>query len=476
MYDVVIIGAGIIGSFLARDLSKYNMKILVLDKENDVANETTMANSAIIHSGHDPKEGTLKAKLNLEGSRMYKEICHDLNVSYQQIGAYVLATNEDEYTTIQVLYKQATKRGINCKIEKREEILQKEENISDNVIAGLWLPTTAIVYPWEVAIALMENAMDNGVKLHLNEEVKEISKDLNYEITTNKDVYKAKMVINCAGVYADQVYSLLNQKESFSIKARKGEYFVLDKLEKPLVKSVIYPTPSKNGKGVLIVPTTHGNTLLGPTSYFIDHKEDTGNTSDGLAEVKQKVGKLINNIPYHKIIRTFAGNRPSGSTHDFIIEEAKDYPRFYNVAAIESPGLASAPAISKYVVNLIKETNSLTLKKKFIYCRRANINLKNMSNEQKNQLVEHDPRFAKIICRCEQVTEGEIIDCIHRNCGATTVKGVKKRCRPGMGRCQGGFCEPLVMEILARELKIKFTDVVYDSLNSMLLMERTKGE
>ncbi|SJZ79809.1 NAD(P)/FAD-dependent oxidoreductase [Anaerorhabdus furcosa] len=475
MFDVIIIGSGIVGSLIARALSKYEINVVVLEKGNDVAIGATMANSAIIHSGHDPLDGTLKAKLNVEGNQMYESVCKELNCSFKRIGAYVLATSDEEVEQLLILYKRAKDRNIPCQLHDRKQIKQSEPNINDAVVQGLWLPTTGIIYPWEVAIRSMENAIENGVVLKLNEEVVGITHSDFYTVKTKQSEFHAKAIINTAGVYADEIYQLINPVIDFSITARKGEYFVLDHLNKPLVNHVIYPVPSSKGKGVLIVPTTHNNTLLGPTSFEIDDKSAINNTHAGLDYVRNQVGKLIDYIPFDKVIRTFAGNRPTGTTHDFIIEESKRFKDFYNVAAIESPGLASAPAIAKMVEELYLNNHPLKFKSDYNpYCRKQ-IVLSELSIEQRNEYVKKDARYGRIICRCEKITEGEIVDAIHRTCGATTIKGVKKRVRPGMGRCQGGFCEPLVLDILARELKKTKEEILLDDLGSNLLFERTKS-
>lgn len=475
MTDIVIIGAGISGCFLARDLSRYDVSIVVLEKENDVASGATMANSAIIHSGHDPKEGTLKAKLNVRGNQMYEEICKELDCTFMRIGAYVLATNQEENETLLQLKKQADSRQVPCCIQTREEIIKKEPQLSDQVISGLWLPSTGILYPWEIAIALMENAISNGVDLKLDEEVIKIEKiDQGYRVKTKNQTIDTKIVINCSGVYADDLYATLIQRKDFSITARKGEYFVLDHMKKPYVNHVLYPVPSKIGKGVLVVPTIHDNILLGPTSYEVDDKYAINNTQKGLDFVRGQLSKIVKDVPFDKMIRTFAGNRPSGNTKDFIIEESKECPDFFNVAAIESPGLASAPAISEMVVGLILDKHALNKKENVIKVNRPKVRVKDCSIDEKNELVKKDKRYAKMICRCEQITEAEIIDAIHRPCGATSVKGVKKRVGPGLGRCQGGFCEPLVVEILARELNKDPQEIVLDNLDSKMLVERTK--
>ncbi len=475
MYDVLIIGAGIVGCFLAHDLSKKDLKVVVIEKESDVANRTTMANSAIIHSGHDPLEGTLKARLNVRGNEMYEEICKDLGVTFKRTSAFVVATSTEEEETLDLLYHQAKNRKVPVAYLTKEEAKEKEPNLSDFVTKVIELPSTGIVYPWEVAIALVEEAIENGVELQLKEKVEAIEKKENSFIVTTKEAsYETKIIINAAGTYSDKVYEMVSDEVDFKITPRKGEYFVLDKLQKPLVSRVIYPVPSSAGKGVLVVPFTHGNVLLGPNSEVVESDEFNNNTKAALDYVKREIGKTVKNIPLQNIIRTFAGLRPTSTRHDFIIEEARDVENFINVAGIESPGLASAPAISEYVINeLLSSKINMENKNKYKK-RRPVINLKQMTEQERNEMVKKDPTFGRIVCRCEQVTEGEILDIIRRPVGAKTVKGVKKRVRPGMGRCQGGFCEPLVVEILARELNISPLEVRYDSDNSVMLMAETK--
>lgn len=480
MYDIAIIGAGIVGSFLARDLSRYQVKTIVLEKNGDVANGATMANSAIIHSGHDPKEGTLKAALNVRGNEMYPKICKELGVDFQRTSAFVVAAGAEEEEKLKELFSQSQRRNIPAKILDRQAALQLEPNLSDQITQVLELPSTGIIYPWEVAIALMEEASLNGVEVLLEHPVTSITKQEDcFIIQALERKVEARYVINAAGVYADTIYEMVSGKKAFQITPRKGEYYVLDQLKKPLVKRVIYPVPSKNGKGVLVVPTTHGNYLLGPNSQFIDDKEGIDNTKAGLDYVKKEIQKTVKNVPMDKVIRVFAGLRPTGDTEDFCIEEAEDVKGFVQAACIESPGLASAPAISEYILEEIikkKWQESLPLIPKTDYVkRRPCINMSKMTKEERDALVKKDSSFARVVCRCEQITEGEIIDAIRRPVGGRSVKGIKKRVRPGMGRCQGGFCEPLVVDILARELGIRPTDVRLDGKASVMLMGETKA-
>lgn len=473
MKDIIIIGCGITGSLIAHELSKYNINVTVLEKNNDVALEATGANSAIIHSGHDPKSNTLKARFNLEGNRMYPELCKELKVDFKQVGALVVSTNEEESSILNRLEEQTKERHIPYQRIDRSEVIKKEPHISNQVREALFLPTTGIITPWKVVIAAMEEAINNGVELCLNHEVIDIkSIDNGYKIYTNQGIMETKMIINAAGLYADKIASYLADVP-YSIRPRKGEYYILGKLSQPLVNEVIYPVPSLKGKGILVVPTIHGNVLLGPNSEFVEDKEDTS-TTHALNEVKKQVTKTVKDIPFDKIIRTFSGLRSTGNVGDFVIEEDKKYKNFIHVSCIESPGLTSAPAIAKYVVNTFcLKTFALKMKEHYVK-REPEIVLSKLSLQQQNELIKRDSRYGKIICRCERISEREVIDSIHRSVGATTVDGVKKRCRPGMGGCQGGFCSPQILEILARELSVHKKDILYKNLHTELLKEKAK--
>lgn len=487
MYDYIIIGAGINGSFLAHDLSKYKLNILVIEKGPDVATGATIANSAIVHAGHDPKPGTLKAKLNIEGNRIYPGICKDLDADFKYTSAFVTATSTEESLSIDMLYAQAKGRNIPCEVLDKKQALSLEPNLTENTVKVLNLPTTGIITPWEVAFNLMEEAIINGVSLSLNTKVLGIIPrpktcyidkcdsmgKLGYEIITDKGTFKAANIINAAGIYADDIYNMLNPRDKFSITGRKGEYYILDKMAEPLVSRVIYPIPSSKGKGVLVVPTIHGNTLLGPSSEFIEDKRGNFTDTETLEYVKTQVNKTVRNIPFNKVIKTYAGLRPTGNTGDFIISESYEFPGFINVAAIESPGLASAPAISEYVINNIIE-NQVLLKEKKEYIKRTKLPILNrMSITEKQKLWAENPSYGNIICRCESISEGEIIDAIRRPLGATTVDGIKRRVRPGSGRCQGGFCQPEIIKIISKELDIPVTEVVMFNKGSQII---TKGE
>jgi glycerol-3-phosphate dehydrogenase len=477
MYDVIIIGAGISGTTLARELSKYQLKVIVLEKEYDVATEATMANSAIVHSGHDPKPGTLKAKFNVLGNRMYKKMSEELDIPYMPCGGMVVATSEEELVMLEELYQRGLQNGLNeteIRYMSRNEILKREPNISDLVVKGLDLPTTSVTFPWEAAIANMENAMDNGVELALENKVIKIEKKDNFVVTTNKGAYQSKVVVNASGVYAAEVNNLYQPAE-YAIRTRRGEYYVLDK-DIYEINSVIYPVPTEKGKGVIITPQYHGNVLLGPTSEFVEVTEMTKTTPAGLEYIKKLADRSVKNIPYHKVIRSFAGGRATSSTEDFVINDLND-SGFINIGGIESPGLTAAPAIAEYVTDeLVSKHVNLIAKINYNPKRRKVVRLAEMSTTEINELIKKDSTYGKLICRCEKITEGEVIDSITRNCGGKSIVGVKNRVRAGAGRCQGGFCQTEVIRILSETLKIDKMEVNYQKEGSNILKARTKGE
>lgn len=475
MYDVVIIGAGITGTVIAKDLSKYKLKVALLDKENDIADGATMANSAIIHTGYDPKDGTLKAKCNVEGARMWKDLCKDLGCKYEVVGAYIAAVGEEEENTIEVLRDRAERREVPYEILTGEEARANEPNLSEHVTKVLSFPTTAVVYPWEAATACAEVASNNGTEVYLNECVEDIKKeDDHYIVKTNNHSFESKVVINAAGVMADQIAGMVMDDPGFHMTPRKGEYFVIDN-NIHYVNHVVFPVPSSKGKGVLAVPTVYGNTLIGPNSNYVDDKYDVGSSKEGLDYVRENANKILNNVPLRSTIRNFAGLRPSSSSSDFIIEEAEGLKGFINVASIESPGLASAPSISKYVIDhFVSKDLDLVVNEDAVMTRKRPIVVDELTDEEKAKLIKENPLYGKIICRCEKISEGEILDAIHRPVGARSVKAIKKRVRPGMGKCQGGFCEPKVVAILARELNVEPTDVVLDTKTSQILEKENR--
>lgn len=469
MYDIVIIGAGITGAMLSWKLSQYALRVAVLEKENDIAEGATMANSAVVHTGYDPEDGTLKAELNVKGAQQYETICQKLHCSYHTVGAYIAACGPEEEKSLDVLAARAVARGVPYNDLSGDEARKREPNLSDQVTRVLDFYTTAVIYPWEVAEACLESACGNGTELHLNAPCRSITPiDGGYLVKTPKGDFRTRYVINAAGVHAEEIHNMV-AKAAWHVTPRKGEYYVLDQDAQP-IRHIIFPVPSKEkGKGVLAIPTVYGNTLIGPNSDFLDDPDDNGTTDAGLAYVRSNISKTLNNIPLNRSIRTFAGIRPTTTCPDFIIEEVVGAPHFIDAVSIESPGLASSPAIADKVIEILLQSMQPERNPDANMTRKAPVVLKNLSAEERNALIRENPAYGRIICRCEQISEGEIIDCIRKPCGAHTVKGVKKRVRPGMGRCQGGFCEPKVVHILARELGISPLEVVYDSEKSYIL-------
>lgn len=475
MYVVAIIGAGVIGASIFRELMKYKLKVLLIDKENDVSMGTTKANSAIVHAGYDPKAGTLMAKYNVKGNEMFEDLCKELSVPFKRNGSLVLAFNEDDMETIKTLYENGRNLGVKgLEILDKEAVLNLEPNISENVVAALHAPTGGIVGPFEYTIALVENGIENGGKIKLRSEITAIEKEKNFILTTsNNEKIEAKYVINAAGVYADKIHNLICE-EAYKITPIKGEYFVMDKSQGNVVKHTVFQCPSKLGKGILVTPTVHGNLLVGPDAEIIEAKEDLSTTSENLEYIRNTAAKTTNKINFREGIRNFAGLRANPDRNDFIVEEAKDVKGFIDVAGIKSPGLSSAPAIALDVVEILKVAGLDIIENKDFKKERKQINFMELSSEEKAELVKKDKRYGKIICRCEGITEGEIVDSIKRSFGSITLDGVKRRCRPGMGRCQGGFCGPRVQEIISRELNIPMEAVSQEKDNSYILLGRTK--
>ncbi|MBO5060426.1 MAG: NAD(P)/FAD-dependent oxidoreductase [Clostridia bacterium] len=474
MYDVAVIGAGVTGAMIARGLAKYDAKVCILEKANDVATGATRANSAIVHAGFDAKEGSLKAKLNVEGSKMMKKVTDELGVKYKNNGSLVIGFNDEDRKTIEELKKRGDANGVEgLRVIDAAELRELEPNISENATCALYAPTGAIVCPYDLTIAAVGNAMDNGVELKLNFKVTGIEKDgSDYVIKSENEQIKAHYVINAAGLFADDIAKMVGD-DSFSINPRRGEYILLDKECGGLVSHTIFRTPSKMGKGILVSPTVDGNLLTGPTSVDIADKEDNTTTSEGFAHIIKEASENLKAVPFGKTITSFCGLRATGSTGDFIINSPK--AGFINAAGIESPGLSASPAIAEYVIGLLKEQGfNAAQKDSFNPVRRSAHYFKDASVEEKNEIIKKNPAFGRIVCRCEIVTEGEILEAIHTNPKATDLDGVKRRTRSGMGRCQSGFCSPYIVEILSRELGIPYECVTKSGGESYINVGKTK--
>ena len=478
MYEVIIIGAGVTGAAVARELSRYDISTCVLEKCEDVCEGTSKANSAIIHAGFDAAEGTLMAKLNVRGNEMMDDLARDLDIPFKRNGSMVVCIHKEALGGLQELYDRGIKNGVKgLKILGREEALEMEPNLSENVEGALFAPSGGIVCPFELNIAMAENANMNGVEFRFNTEVEDIKKkdDGLWHLRTNNGEYIARYVVNAAGVYADRIHNMVS-RDKMKIIERRGDYCLLDKQVGGYVSHTIFPQPTKLGKGVLVSPTVHGNLIVGPTAIDIEDKEGTNTTEEGINDLIAKAGNHIRNLPIRNVITSFAGLRAHEEHHEFIIKEVDDAPCFIDCAGIESPGLTSSPAIGEMVAGMLKEKMGLTEKKDWIATRKGVKKTEGLSVEEMNALIKENPAYGNIVCRCESITEGEILDAIHRPLGARSLDGVKRRTRAGMGRCQAGFCSPRTMEIIHRELGIPYEKITKSGGKSNIVLERTKGE
>lgn len=476
LYDAAIIGAGVSGAMIARELSRYNLKTVIIEKCPDVAMGTTKANSAIVHAGFDAETGTLKAKLNVRGTELMPGVCKELNVPFKPIGSLVVAYSEDEKNTLKVLYDRGVANGVTkMSIVDKERLRELEPNISEEAVGALLAETAGIVCPYELTIAAVQNAVKNGAELIRDCEVSGISYDDVFTLNTSKGEIKAKYVVNAAGVFSDTVSRMIGD-DSFNIIIRKGEYYLLDKSESAKLSHVLFACPNEMGKGILLTPTVDGNVLAGPTALDIEDKTDVDTTAEGLGWVTQTAAKAIPSVSLRNCITSFAGLRAhtDRADNDFIIAPSRKNVKFINVAGIESPGLSAAPAIGEYVAQMIVSALSAERKDNFDPCRTAPVRFREMSTEERKALIEKDKRYGRIICRCETVTEGEIIDAVKGPVGAVDMDGVKRRTRAGMGRCQSGFCGSKVVEILARELGKPLNEITKYGGESKIIYDRTK--
>jgi glycerol-3-phosphate dehydrogenase len=480
MYDFIVIGAGVIGSSIARELSKYKAKTLVLEKENDVANVQSLANSAIVHSGHNPEPGSLKGLLSVEGNKLYEKMAEELDFPLINTGAYVVAHNVEEEKQLYELAELAKANKVpEFELLSYDEAKKNEPNLSKTVTMVLSLPTTKVTYPWEVAFAAMENAIKNGIEFKKNAKVTAIRKENDIFIVTvnGKDEYKSKYLINAAGVASDDIAGLIEKDVQFKIRGRLGEYFVLDKRVKGFVNHILYPLPTELGKGVLITPQVHGEILLGPNSVYVDDKHHPKTSFSGLAYVKEHAASLADNIPFNQIIRSFAGIRATSNHEDFYIKESLEVKGMYHLAGIESPGLTACFAIAKYLLKDVIGIDDLFEENKtFNPIRKRRIMFHHLSEQEKQELIKKEPLYGNIVCKCEKITEKEILEAMRGPLGSDTIKGIKKRTRAGAGLCQGGYCEERIVKMIAKEFNKSKLDIAYDKEETKLFIGETKGD
>ena len=475
MYDVIVIGCGITGAAAAFQLSRYQLKIAVLEGENDVAQGATKANSAILHAGYDPHPGSLMARLNVRGVALAKELCAKLDVPYRQNGAMVLGFSEEDKNTLRELYDRGTANGVQgLELLTGDQARALEPNLSPEVTAALHAPTSAVCLPWEYCLALAETAVANGAELFLEHKVTGLERTgQGWKVTTSQGAFESRYVVNAAGVFAEEIHSMA-APAPWHIHPARGEYYLLDKSEGTRVDHTIFQCPGKAGKGVLVSPTVHGNLIVGPNSDPVEG-QDVTNTAEGMAFVRNTAGRSVPSIDIRQSIRNFAGVRAVADTGDFIIGEVDGAPGFFDAAGICSPGLSAAPAVAEYLVELMGKAGLPLVEKPDFKCERHHLRFRELPEAERAAVVEHNPAYGRVICRCETVTEGEILDAIHGPIPPRSVDGVKRRAGAGLGRCQGGFCGPRVVELLCRELNTSPRDILQDRAGSYMLVEETKG-
>lgn len=475
MYDIIIIGGGVTGCGIARELSRYKAKTVVIEKGNDVSVGTSKANSGIVHGGFDALPGTCKAKYNVAGNAMFDKLSKELDFPFIRNGSLVLCFDEAQRDGILKLYERGIENGVpELEIISGEEVKKLEPYVSDNIVAALYAKTGGIVSPYEMTVAYAENANVNGVEFLFNHAVNDVKKiDGGFEVTCeNGAVLRSEVIVNCAGMFSDDINNMLCP-EKLDIRARKGDYMLMDKTCGYLCRRTLFQLPTKMGKGVLVTPTTHGNILIGPTSNDVDSKEEVNTTAAELADAFEKALITMPSLSRRNIITQFSGLRAHEAGDDFVVGESS-VKGFYNVSGIESPGLTAAPAIAVDIAEQVSKALSLEPNKNFNPIRKGIPQFSRLSDGERQELIKKNPLYGKVVCRCETVTEGEIVDAINRPVGAKDLDGVKRRTRAGMGRCQAGFCTPRIMEILSRELGIDLSEVTKCGGNSHVVVGRTK--
>ncbi len=474
-YDVIIIGGGVSGTSIARELSKFQAKICLVERFEDVCCGTSKANSAIVHAGYDAQPGTLMARLDVEGSYLIPQLARDLDFPYRNNGSLVLCMHQEDLPLLQALYDRGRANGVSAlHMLTREEILEMEPHVREDVVAGMEAATGGIVCPFGMNLAFAENAAENGVEFRFDTTVTGFTRQREgWTVQTNRGDLETRIVVNAAGVYADTLHNMVSTRK-LHITPRRGDYYLLDKTTGGYCTHTLFQLPGKYGKGVLVAPTVHGNTIVGPTAIDIDDRDGVNTTAQGLEEVMRKAANIVKDAPLRQVITSFAGLRAHEDGHEFVIGEAEGAPGFIDCAGIESPGLSSSPAIGRMVAELVRDRLLLPRNERYKSVRKGIVQVSALPLEERRALIADNPAYGHIVCRCEGISEGEILDAIHRPLGARSLDSIKRRVRAGMGRCQGGFCTPRVMEILARELGLPMEKITKCGGTSYLIVGKNK--
>lgn len=486
MWDAIIIGAGISGCSVARELARYQLKVLVLEKGHDVCAGTTKGNSATVHAGYDPDPGSNKAIYNVRGSRMYPELCRELQVPYLKNGLVMIALDEEQMEEVRKLHEMGQRNGVRTEVCDRARILEIEPDMGEGVIGGLWVPDSGMVCPYNLVMALAENSARNGVEFRTSTQALSVERDGGeWLVATPDETFRTKYVFNCAGTHADKFNNMVST-DVFHIIPREGQHLIMDRDFAPYVKTTIYPTPELlpgggHTKGMGLMPSVDGTLILGCNADDVDDPDFSANTREGIDKILDffearwkymPISKHVPKFPRDAVITAYGGSRAHPDRDDFILGEPKDAPNFINLAGIESPGVTAAPAIAIDMVKILVDRERPALKQDYKPGREIKKPFRTMTAEERREAIKADPDYARIVCRCEQVTEAEIRDAIRRPVGARSVSAVKMRTRAGMGRCQGGFCSPRVLEILCEELGLDPLEVTQSGGRSNILVGR----
>ena len=475
--DVLVIGAGAVGTAITRELTKYNVDVICVDKREDVGGDASKSNSAIIHTGYDASPGSLESQLVVAANPRYEKLCEDLDIPFSKVGAILPAITDEQLAQLPAIKEKAMKNKVyDVEYRSGKQLLEMEPNLNPEVKGGLYIPRESIIDPFLFVVAMAENAIANGAKFLLSTEVTGIKMDGDKVVgaETTGGFIEAKYIINAAGLFCDEIAAMVG-KNDYYVNPRKGQFYILDKNTSCKVNHIVLPIPTKLTKGKLMCPTIHGNMLVGPTAEDLTDKYDKSTTAEGLESIREDVTKLIPGVQLKDTITQYSGLRPNRNPEGLHIDTYEDVKNYVNLSGVRSTGLTNSVSVGSYVVQLLKDMGfEMTWKEDFISKRKGISRFHELSREEQDKLIKENPLYGKIVCRCETITEGEIVDAIHSPLPARSVDAIQRRLRAGMGRCQGGFCGPKVLEILARELGCSTADICKNNKKSYMICGKVK--